>query len=358
MTRVVFLLAGIALFAYLFVQLGPAAVIAMLARIGWGAVPIALAYAVYQSLRALALTASVMSARRLTFRDALWIRLSGEAVQFLTFTGPFLAEPAKAWLLKGRGLTAVEGFAATITEYLSYTLTAALLSIAALGWLLAAGMTGGPRAAAIVILSIMTAFLIVSAIAIALRVHLLGAILERVTALPGVRTRLRVNMTDVHQVEDLLLDVMHDRPRRFARILLVETASHALHILELYLIIRALELGAGLGTATLIEGAAKFIGLAFFFIPGQVGASEGAHTIIFEVVGLPAAAGFVVPFVRRIRAVVVAALGLLGISLLTRARGAGTDAEAAARRSAAAASTPDPSTRSGGSHPGPSRHRR
>ena len=219
-------------------------------------------------------------------------------------------------------------------------------------------MTGGARTGAIVILGIMAVFLISAAIAISLRIHLLGAILERVAGLPLVRRRFRPNMTEVHHVEDLLLDVMHDRPARFAGILLIETASHALHILELYLIIRALELGAGIGTAVLIEGAAKFIGLAFFFVPGQVGASEGAHTIIFEVVGLPATAGFVVPFVRRIRGVVVAALGLLGISLLTGGRGPGTDPKQASPRSAAAASPPAPSSRSDGSRPGPSRHRR
>ncbi len=322
MTRILFLAAGIAVFVYLLVQLGPGAVLEMLARIGWMAVAIAIAYAVYQSLRALALSASVTSARTLPFRDALWIRLSGEAVQFLTFTGPFLAEPAKAFLLKGRGLTAIEGFAATIVEYLSYTFTAAALSIAALGWLLGRGvLSGGVRTAAIVILWIMAGFLAVSTFAILRRMHMLGAVLERVASLPGIRRRLKPNMTDVHRVEDLLLDVLHDRPRRFARILALETASHLLHIVELFLILVALDLGAHFGTATLIEGAAKFVGLAFFFIPGQVGASEGAHTIIFEVVELPAVAGFTVPFVRRIRSVVVAALGLLGMSLLTRGGG-------------------------------------
>lgn len=320
MVRLACLLAGIGVFAYLFIELGPASVLSMLGRIGWDAVPIALAYGTYQCTRASALASSITSTRVLSFGDALWIRLSGEAVQFLTFTGPFLAEPAKAWLLKGRGLTAIEGFAATLTEYLSYTLTAAVLSIAALGWLLAHGtLEGGVRVAAIVILLVMATFLVSGGIAIALRVHLLGAILERVAALPGIRRRLRPNMTDVHHVEDLLLDVMHDRPSRFARILLVESASHALHIVELYLILRALALGAGFGTAALIEGASKFIGLAFFFIPGQVGASEGAHTIIFEAVGLPAVAGFTVPFVRRIRGIVVAAVGLGALSMLTRA---------------------------------------
>jgi len=319
MTRLIFLLAGAALFGYLFVQLGPGAVLEMVGRIGWGAVPIALAYAAYQCVRALALTASVTSASGLRFRDSLWIRLSGEAIQFLTFTGPFLAEPAKALLLKRRGLTTVEGFAATLTEYLSYTLTAAVISIAALGWLLAsAAMPGGVRVAAIVILVAMVAFLAGAAVAIPLRMHLLGAILQGVASLPLVRRRLRPNMADVHRVEELLLDVMHDRPARFVRVLLLELASHLLHIVELYLILRALELAAGAGTAVLIEGATKFIGIAFFFVPGQVGASEGAHTIIFEVIGLPGVAGFTVPFVRRIRSVVVAAAGLLGMSLLTK----------------------------------------
>lgn len=321
MTRLVFLAVGVAVFVYLLVRLGPGAVLEMLARIGWMAIAIAVAYAVYQSVRALALSASVTSARTLRFRDALWIRLSGEAVQFLTFTGPFLAEPAKALLLKGRGLTAIEGFATTLVEYLSYTFTAAVLSIGALGWLLARGsLTGGVRAGAVVILGIMAGFLAVSTFAIASRKHLLGAALERAAALPGIRRWVKPNMTDVHHVEDLLLGILHDRPRRFARILVLESVSHLLHIVELFLILVALELGAHFGTAILIEGAAKFISLTFFFIPGQVGASEGAYTIIFEAVGLPAVAGFTVPFVRRIRSIVVAALGLLGMSLLTRSR--------------------------------------
>ena len=319
MPRTVFLLVGLALFVYLFIHLGPAAVWEMLGRIGWTALPIAATYATFQSVRALALRASVPEGRVLRFRDALWIRLSGEAVQFLTFTGPFLAEPAKALLLKRRGLSAVEGFAATITEYLCYTFTGAALSIGAIGWLLWHGtLAGGTRVGALVVLCVMVTFLAAGAAAIARRTHLLGAILERVTRLPGVRRRLKPNMEDVHRVEDLLLDVMHDRPSRFARILFLESTGHALHIVELFLILSALALGAGIGTATLIEGAAKFIGLAFFFIPGQVGASEGAHTIIFEAVNLPAVAGFTVPFVRRIRSIAVAALGLLAISALTR----------------------------------------
>jgi hypothetical protein len=254
-----------------------------------------------------------------TWREALWIRFSGEAVQFLTFTGPFLAEPAKAWLLKGRGLTAAEGFAATLTEYLVYTFGAAAFSIVALGMLLSDDVVRGtPRGVALGLLIAMSIFLAVAAVAIATRTHLLGAILERIARLPGIRLRLRPDMAGVHHVEDLLLGVLHDRPALFARVALAECGALALHMFELFAILHALDLDASLRTAFLIEGSTKFIGLAFFFVPGQVGASEGAHTIVFEVVGLPAVAGFTIPFLRRIRSIVVAGVGLFGMSWLTR----------------------------------------
>ncbi|HSC28880.1 MAG TPA: hypothetical protein VLD67_16510, partial [Vicinamibacterales bacterium] len=175
--RIALLAAGVALFLYLLHQLGPGAVVEMLGRIGWGALPIAAIYAGHQSVRALALTASVHDAAPLLWREALGIRLAGEAVQFLTFTGPFLSEPAKAWLLAGRNRTAVQGFATTLTEYLAYLFTGAALAAAALGWLLSAGMVrGGVGTAVLVLIAIMTGFLVASAWAIGRRAHLLGAV--------------------------------------------------------------------------------------------------------------------------------------------------------------------------------------
>ena len=53
-------------------------------------------------------------------------------MQSLTFTGPLLSEPTKAWLLEGQGLTLKEGFAATITEYLICSFVTATMSIAGL----------------------------------------------------------------------------------------------------------------------------------------------------------------------------------------------------------------------------------
>ena len=318
MLRGLFLLAGAALLVLLVARLGPAAILDMLARIGWQALPLAALYAAFQGLRAAALWASVLGPRRLRWIDALGIRVTGEAVQFLTATGPFLAEPAKAWLLKRRGLTGPEGFAATLTEYLIYMFVAAIFSAAAYGWLLAAGArTGAGRALAIVVIGGASAFLVAAAAAIATRTHLLGAVLGQLVRLPGVRSRVHLDRAAVHEAEDRLLAILHDRPARFAGIALLAAASHLLHTIELYWILQLLDLDAGLGTAFLIEGATKFVGLAFFFIPGQLGASEGAHAIVFEFVGLPAAAGFAVPFVRRLRMAVVSGIGLIVLGRLS-----------------------------------------
>jgi hypothetical protein len=60
----------------------------------------------------------------------------------------------------------------------------------------------------------------------------------------------------------------------------------------------------------LIEAATKFVGPAFFFIPGQVGAAEGTYAFIFKTVGLPASAGFALALARRLRSLLVAGAGL------------------------------------------------
>jgi hypothetical protein len=60
----------------------------------------------------------------------------------------------------------------------------------------------------------------------------------------------------------------------------------------------------------LIEASTKFVGLVFFFIPGQVGAAEGAYALIFKTVGLSASMGFALALARRLRSILVAGIGL------------------------------------------------
>jgi uncharacterized membrane protein YbhN (UPF0104 family) len=156
----------------------------------------------------------------------------------------------------------------------------------------------------------MSIFLIAAAGAIVCRIYLIGAIIKWVKTLPIIGRHVNFPDKDVRDTEDLLFIVLRDRPLRFLSILAVELAAQALLVLELFVLLRATGQTFSFLRPPLIEAAAKFIGLAFFFIPGQVGAAEGTYALIFKAMGLSASAGFAVAVARRLRSLLIAGLGL------------------------------------------------
>jgi hypothetical protein len=319
--RTVFLLLGIGLLGVLLWRLGPSQILELLGRIGWYAIPVIFLYAAHHAVRAFALHTCVLRRGLLRYGDALAIRLSGEAVQSLTFTGPLLAEPTRAWLLQRYGLTLKEGFAATITEYLICAFVTAGMSIVGLLYLVS---HFEPRAAvagiAVAIVCVFSAFLIASAIAIRRRFYLIGTIIAALARIGVLRGRLRPDMTWINRMEDLLLALLRDRPARLAGVAVIEVAAQALLVFELFWLLYALDVAAPRSYPFVIEASTKVIGIAFLFVPLQVGVSEGAYVLVFEILGLSAAAGFALAFLRRMRSVVVAGVGLATLALLTRDR--------------------------------------
>jgi len=317
--RTVLLAGGLVLFVYVILEAGPAELLAFLVHMGWGVPVIAALYAGYQGLRAWALRLSVPQPTALAYRDALGVRVSGEAIQFLTSTGPFLAEPSKALLLARRGLTTTEGVAATIGEYLAYTLVSAVLLGGATAYVLAQ-LDVGPvvRRVAIGLLVVSALFVLVAAVAIANRIYLIGGVVKRVGRLPGVGRRLRAEASDVRRMEDALLSVLRERPGRFALILLVEALAHAVLVAELWYILQLSDARAMFAHALFLESASKFTSLAFFFIPWQLGASEGVYALLFDAIGLTSTLGVGVALARRVRSVLATGVGLAVLALFTR----------------------------------------
>ena len=292
-------------------RLGPGDVLVELRRIGWYALPLLVLYPGYQLARALALQWCVIPPVAIPYRDALAIRLSGESLQSLTFTGPLLAEPTKAWLLERRGLTLQQGFAATLTEYFICAFVTASIAVAGTLYLLN-HFTVGPTTSriAIGIAVSLALFLLASAAAIASRFYLIGTIISGLARLGLLRGRLRPDMVWINRMEDLLLAILHERPARFAAIALAEAAAQALLVIEMFWLLRALQLAAPRSYSLVIEASTKIVDFAFMFIPLQLGASEGIYAVVFQVVALPAAAGFAVAFVRRLRTLLVAGIGV------------------------------------------------
>ena len=65
-----------------------------------------------------------------------------------------------------------------------------------------------------------------------------------------------------------------------------------------------------ISTNSVLGMGVKFVDIAFSFVPGQVGVSEGVFAMLFGAVGLPGAAGLTLALVRRTRAILVAAVGM------------------------------------------------
>ncbi|HTW67412.1 MAG TPA: lysylphosphatidylglycerol synthase domain-containing protein [Bryobacteraceae bacterium] len=308
-SQLVFLAVGCALFAYLLIRLHPSEVFALLREIGWYFGFVIAIYCCYELVRTWALERCLLEGERPSFWALVGIRISGEAIQFLTFTGPFLAEPAKATFLRNRGLPVSQAFGAEVSEFLIYTFTSSVMSVAGLSYLLHSyHLSHAVAIAARSILYAICGFLLVSAYAIIRRVYLIGAIVKRMCKLALLK-RLNIDPAQVRRTEDVLFTVFRDRPLRLLAIVGIELVSQALLVLELFVLLWATGTFSRLDPF-LIESCTKFISVGFFFIPGQIGVTAGAYAILSHELGLAATTGFALALARRLRSFLVSGAGL------------------------------------------------
>lgn len=309
--RALLMLLGLGLAAYLVYRLGPGRILSLLLQVGWHLAALAGIHALYQGVRAAALF-RCLPGIQVSYRDVLWIRISGEAVRVLTSTGPLLAEPAKAWLLKRRGLALHQAFASTLSEILFYNLSAAAIAAAGFAVLaLQVPLEPSLRASVWGGVLLLGGILLVAVVAFARRSYLFHSVLKRLSRRPWLSSRVTPHLERVRQMEEVLFRVVYDRPARFLVVVALEAAAHLLLILEVYWVLAVLGDPPPLLHPLLIETASKFISLLFVFVPMQLGVAEGAYALVLALVGLPAAVGVTLSLVRRLRSLLVAGVGLL-----------------------------------------------
>jgi Lysylphosphatidylglycerol synthase TM region len=312
--RVVTILAGAAVIFWLVWRAGPQVVLSMLRDVGWAIVPVAALYALHVALRAVALWWTLPDGL-LPLSDVLRVRVAGELVEI--FTGPWLAEPTKGWLLVRRGLGVADAVGYIALEYLLYTIVAGWMAGAAFGvlWMRHAL----PRAMAGPVLGIEV---IVFGVTIA---WLHGVVTGRGVVAGALRlggARGAALAARVAPAEDVLVTFLSTRKARLVEVLGIQLIGHLLLAAEIAIVFRELHLTSSWSEPLIFEGAAKFIATAFFFVPGQVGAQEGVYTLIAGALGVPAAAGLTLALARRLRNILVGAAGLLLVSLTSSRSGA------------------------------------
>ena len=322
---------GVALLIYVVRHVGLRAIADALAQIGLAGFFVLVGITgVRHVLRTLSMSRAVAPEHRrsFTFGQAFAARLGGEAVTFITFTGPLLGEATKAALLRKR-VPLRSGVQALVIDNLVYNLSVALFVLGGACLLLFEyDLPGAARRAITFIAAAALAALAGAALAFTLRVMPATFVVDLLIRLGFKRRALAKRRQHVRRTEANVYNFYRRRRGAFFILVTLNLLTHASSVLEVYLALRMLGHDPALAAPFVIESLTKVINFAFGFVPATIGVYEGGTELILRNLGFAAATGVTLGLVRKACIVFWMSLGVLA---LARRASAG-----AARRIAAA----------------------
>jgi hypothetical protein len=327
--QIMFFLLGVGLFVYLVKQTGLSNLARYLAMTGWGFAWILALSAVRNCARAGSWYFSIdPGQRQITFWQIMNVMLAGEAIKYLTATGPLLSEPAKAAMAR-RSLPLLQGFSSVLIENLIYYLTVFIFMLAGLPALaLLTQVPGNLELAGYGILSALALAVLLIWLAIRWRWFVVARALEQLSQLTARRERdampqRRIEMIalQVRAVEDNLYSFYERRRAAFFLIFSLNMCAHAINIIEVCIILALLKLPAQISIGFVVEAATKVINMVFFFVPTRAGVYESGNAALLQSLGMTAAAGVALAIIRKLRAFVWIGYGLVVIGVVALSKG-------------------------------------
>ncbi len=240
----------------------------------------------------------------------LWkVRMVGEALNLVIPAGSLGGEPVKAVLLKrAHGIGYREGAASLFIAKTVNLL--ALIAFATIGLALMAQEQALPRS------YLLAAGLGLAALALGVgglyAVQRWGAasFLARRLLARRLAARLEGLLEHIHEVDDHFERFYARQPGRFAAALALAMGNWLLGMAELMVVMWFLGAPLSLAEAWLIEALAQLVRAGFFFIPASLGATEAVMVLVYDaLLGRPSL-GFAVALIRRGRELLWIAWGL------------------------------------------------
>src|SRR5687768_82646 len=175
---------GIALLVFVINQVGVQPIFDALLRIGFGFFILLGISGLRHIFRTIAMRAAVPTEhRRITFMQAFAARLGGEAISFLTFTGPLLGEATKVALLRKR-IPLTYGVPALIVDNLLYNLSVVFFILSGACVMLATYRLPPPVYFVLLIIAVVAAVgLLIVVLAAKRRIMLMTWIIDRLAQL-------------------------------------------------------------------------------------------------------------------------------------------------------------------------------
>jgi len=306
--RVLLLVSGLTLVAFLVWHNDPAALLASIRQLSWRLlVVLVFPFALVNALDTLGWH---FAFRRnpVPFATLFSARLAGEAFNLTTPTASVGGEAVKAWLVRNH-VGFAEGFSSVIVAKTTITIGQGLLLLLGLPcawWLL-------PHDSPV--LHAMGWLLLAEVVAVT------GLVLAQVSGLMGGGGRalsrfgfLSRLAGGLARVDSSLVEFYRREPVRLMLSIFFHFLGWLGGALEVWVILDLLGLPVTLMTAVLIESFATAVRFASFLVPASIGVAEGGNVAIFAALGLGGPAGLSFSLVRRLREATWIGVGYIALA--------------------------------------------
>src|SRR5262245_58399394 len=303
--------AGIVLFVVLVYRIGPAAVWDNLRLIGWGFV-LCLAQQGSSYPRTTAGWRFAFPPPRppVRFRQLLAARLAGEAINNLTPTATIGGEVVRGRMLEGTVDSSATWGSIAIAKLMQ---TLAQMIFVFVGLLVVVRRTplpeGFERGLFLGLALLRTGLLT----GIFMQRRGMFSAAARVAGRIGLGVPERL-MQQLHRL-DAEIARFYSAPGTFILSVVCFFIGWCMGVVEVYIILHFLQIGATLERAITIEVLSVALDALFFFVPAKAGTQEGGKVVIFQLLGLDPAKGLALGIIRRLRELTWSMVGLV---VLTR----------------------------------------
>ena len=285
------------------------AMVSGITSVGWWFILVVIIGAARMACRAGAWIACVQGAQ-LRFRDAFWAVLAGDTAGNITPLGVFASEPTKILMTRAR-LTTVTSIAAVAIENAFYTASVLVVLLAGT-WLFLqrADVPAGLEQISELILGIIAIAAVLGLWVARTRPAVLSRAAPFLARFAG---RSDAPADALREVESRIYGVLQWPASRIALVVGWDVLFHCLAVAEVWLVLRLLPGGGQitLVDSFLMESAGRFVTIAFKFVPYRLGIDEAGSGAVAQVLGLGAATGVALALVRRLRIIVLNAVGLV-----------------------------------------------
>ena len=250
--------------------------------------------------------------RNFKYRSALFARFGGEAVNFFTFTGPFLGDATKAVLLR-RNTPITQSASAVILDNILYYISVVMMVLAGVAVLVTKFGSSGSAMNNVLLAIVVVFFLlfVVFVFAVLRKPEPFSHVLRFLEKRGWAPAFVLKQADGIRDVEKNVFQFYHERRRDFFLIFFTSVAVHMVSVVEVYFILGFLGEQRDIGNAFIIESLTKVINAVFGFVPGTIGVYEGGNGLILKTLHLGTAQGVALALIRRAGILFATAVGVV-----------------------------------------------